>query len=594
MSDDFHSKHKPRAYSARSVNLSSSRLSPLRAYVVCRAMRLGTATLLIFSVGLGSACGGDEGTPPLPPKDVDLGFSVPDVGTTSDSGGQPVDSGEQMDATMPPEDAGFADSGVDTGFDGGVDDGGFDVGFDTGVDTGVEPVVDVGVDGGVVIVFDSGFDSGFPDLGFPDTGIPDLGFPDLGFPDTGIPDSGSIDAGSTPVNPALEGVTCTSSFMAPSTTFLRDNCAAGHLCVPWDTVYPNASLTGPVESCVRPCSVDADCGQNTNGTPRHCVESGFVAATGAARICVDTLAPPDRFCGFSRRTVSLQPQVAMQTGTQMVGCSGGTTCQVGFFGDVHVDEGVCLAFCSTSANCPASLPYCNPDVFPGVGQSVGVCSDVQRSAGSLCGSSNPADLGITSRCDTSPTAGANLTCLPGTAGVIGVDLPTGLGICASICNGTNPCNGRDPVLGATTCSSLYLTGVAGQQFGICSAGCTAFPENCGGTGSRNAGRFCGGPGVLGSEICIDVQPPTLVPGSIVNGVASMTVGDNCLAGTSPLSCPVGAQCYVTNGSAPRGACFYGCSRARGATNVCNGFLGTTTATCADVFPSSSAIGLCGR
>ena len=50
------------------------------------------------------------------------------------------------------------------------------------------------------------------------------------------------------------------------------------------------------------------------------------------------------------------------------------------------------------------------------------------------------------------------------------------------CNDDAPC-GPDPVHGPMTCSEPFLATNDGVQWGLCSTGCTNFPDDCGGSGS---------------------------------------------------------------------------------------------------------------
>ena len=256
----------------------------------------------------------------------------------------------------------------------------------------------------------------------------------------------------------------------------------------------------------------------------------------------------------------------------------------------------------TTRLAPAVTPYCNPAVFNGVDGNgmqvdIGVCSESRRGVGSLCGSTDPDEIGLTTGCDTSSVTPDNTLCIPGQANLIGANLPANLGICGSICNddvnGVGPCNGIDPVRGPLTCSDTFLT-FQGESIGLCGTGCSNFPEDCGGDGELGAGRFCGPAAAAGAQFCWDIVPPTLAPGEIVNGIRNEQVGDNCLAAntTNQLSCPPGSLC-ISNPNGTRGWCYYGCSRAPNSDpQVCNDFLNTTTSTCAFVLNTMLPIGLC--
>ena len=418
--------------------------------------------------------------------------------------------------------------------------------------------------------------------------------------DTGVMDAASPMDASTGTDGGgglpqhVDGDACQSSFSPSSFSFAQDDCGSGLLCIPWDLVAEEEQLTGPVQSCVLPCTVDADCGQNPDGSRRHCVDSGFNEASGAPRICVDEVADVDQYCGYSRLSSSRVPDVPIRTPGAMIGCRAGIDCIQRFFEDVHVSEGVCGRLCSSTAECAGSgLPYCNPAAIQipdgGTTVGIGICSDRQRGLGALCGTADAASAGFSTRCDTSVETPAGTMCVPGESDLLGFDLPEGLGICATICNANRPC-GNDPVLGPMTCSDLFLT-FLGESIGLCGTGCTRFPDNCGGAGGRGGGRFCGPAAAAGAEFCIDVEPPTLRPGEIVNGVRDETVGDDCLADGNRLSCPPGSSC-IPNSEGTRGWCYYGCSTDPNAPPVCNDLLNVTESTCAMVLNTVNPEGLC--
>ena len=437
-----------------------------------------------------------------------------------------------------------------------------------------------------------------PDSGIPDTGTgnntmdageftpPDVGFVDVGFAPDDCPDG-------------EEGCECTSTFVVPdSTAFAVDDCEAGLLCIPWDDLSGRNDLTGPVQSCVRPCQTDADCGTNADGTQRACVDSAFDMATGAGRICVDAVVEDDVGCSFSKLGASLATGIdeLLQPG-RMTGCRDGTVCQNLTLGFVHPDEGICLNFCDADADCTQpETPYCNPQVFSrtvdGETVGVGVCNESRKEIGALCGSEIEGSQGIVTGCDTSTTTPVNTFCIPG--GLVGLPLPDGLGVCNAVCNDDFPCEGVDPALGPTTCSDTYLT-LGDLSIGVCGTGCTAFPNDCAGDGPLGAGRFCAGAGgVEGADFCMEVLPPPLEPGVIQGGIINQNAGGNCLEpdSTSFMSCPQGSTCFADN-NGTRGWCFFGCSLAPDADpEVCSDFLGTTTATCAEGLFGNEPIGLC--
>ena len=390
------------------------------------------------------------------------------------------------------------------------------------------------------------------------------------------------DAGGCPIG--VEGCACTSSFVATSTAYLQDDCGAGLLCVPWDIEAGQAqAVTAPVQSCVRPCLVDADCGAG-----RFCADSAFDDATLAGRFCVDQLAGSDEFCGGSRNTVSRLPGVTIETGAAMVGCAGGEVCLNTVL--QHPDEGVCLQLCGRPNDppCDPALPYCNPALLTQTGTqgstiAVGVCSVAQLGAGSFCGSTLPGTAGLVAQCDTS-VAAEDVRC-------VGVGLPNGEGICMELCTPASPtCAGTDGApLGARTCR----LGVFSTGEGICSSGCSNFGDDCTDAGGAGVGRFCVDL-TTNVAICVDRRPPLLTPGELDALGNLVTLGGDCqLGGVDFARCPESTTCI---GVGAQGSCLPGCSTT-GPANFCTGVRAglnqsTTNANCVSVF-ADPTIGICG-
>lgn len=436
--------------------------------------------------------------------------------------------------------------------------------------------------------------------------IPDSGVvEDSGVePDAGEADGGGFPDASTPpppCPPGTEGCACTSNLGPNDTMFLQDDCEADLLCVPFDLISGRQDLTGPVQSCVKPCSTDADCGSG-----QTCAPSGYGEETGVGSICMDRIAGFDEFCGYSRGLTSRVPDVTLETSGEIVGCEAGYECFIGTFGDIHPDEGLCLATCEANEDCPASTPYCNPGVFTGTSStgeqiSIGNCSTGKFTAGSICGSGDPDKVGFSSGCDNSADTPDNTFCVP-----IGGLTPDGYGICMTICdNGAQygPCTGSEPDGTPQFCSGGFFTSGAG----VCTSGCTNYPDACSGDGEFGNGRFC--MSYLADDemnpvgICMDRRDPILVPSTFDADANPVSQGDNCFGQGGSLAftqCPNPGHCEIIDFQQGVGLCVFGCGETGTATSAayCDTALGTTgTATCAQAFTAGGQPvtdqGLCG-
>jgi hypothetical protein len=439
-------------------------------------------------------------------------------------------------------------------------------------------------DGGVVENMDAetGMDAPTGDRGRMDAMPTDRG-------DVGVPD---------PCPDNTEGCECTNTATAAVVPFLKDSCNDGLLCVNWDLISglrvggANPQLDGPVKSCVKPCMVDNDCGAG-----RHCASIGFTEETMASKICVDKVAGNDEYCSGSRLAVEQVTDPNTMDGTdQITACEEGLTCQLFTFGDnFNPDEGVCMNFCDTDADCTfATLPYCNPRLFTTTSSTgemgfAGSCTDGRHPNGAICGSSDPDKTFIYgSYCDTSEaTCGTNSDACPV---CIGINLdannsltPSGQGICMS------PCNNMTPCVGQRTCVPNFFN----NGDGVCSDSCTALPETCPGEGSLMNGQDClelqGG-----AAFCVDRYTPVLVP-ALFDGTGNFrSMGDDCtgdLQNYSFFRCPDGATC-LPQMNAP-GLCVQGCTPndMNFGADYCKTLLNSATATCA---PQAQAMfGVCG-
>jgi hypothetical protein len=436
---------------------------------------------------------------------------------------------------------------------------------------GLDAKVDTGVDGGV-----------------DDTGV-----------DTGV-DGGSMDRDTGVDTTGEEGFQCTSTLGPNDTAFMQNNCDPELLCIPWDVVAGRQmDVTGPVHSCVRPCAADADCGAG-----RFCRPMGFTPESGAERFCVDEVAEQDEFCGGSRTTVSRLPMVTKQTGGVMTGCPDNVTCAIGFFSDVHPDEGICVNICDDQADCANSpgTNYCNL-IFRSMTSTdaAGICSVDRLGPGAICGSNDPDKVGLTRRCDNddaSPVRDAR-------GGCVAQNLYDGAGFCGQFCGSANPCEGSDGA-GPFVCTTIDATD---PMFGgFCESQCTNHPDNCTQNGVDDLGAFCNqnrivfntDMGQVPIQFCMDRSGPPLA-GSwfTLDGTAIGVQGGNCEDPTNALSftkCPEGFYCEpIMQG---QGLCFAGCARSAtvaGAQGGCE--VVSNTSTCARPLVNGMgmelAIGVCG-
>lgn len=393
-----------------------------------------------------------------------------------------------------------------------------------------------------------------------------------------------------PCPDGTEGCACNSTWLEGQRFFPQDDCDPGLECLPWDLLtFDIGQLTGPVQSCVRQCASDAECGAGRRCAPSAIFEQvpGF-----GGRICVDDVVGPDQWCGGSRLTTPRIPGVPIRTGNRMVGCQGLAQCVTGV-ADAHPDEGVCLQLCNRPNDppCQAPTPYCNPNLF---GDGVGVCSVARLGVGAWCAfSQDPDDPSLTTLCDNSDATPGEVVC---------VGLGISRGLCLELCDTTanppsQPCQNADPNLGPHYC----VDGLLQNGGGICfTPDCNVFPDTCQAPGSEGLGQFCL---VLTQEsdgICVDHLGPPYQAGSVDTMGNLQQMGDNCQDPSDDLAfakCPDGTTCL---GNQAGGSCLAGCSRDDPmSAQYCSSLLmslgvPSMNAVCADVPPfMDPSVGLCG-
>ncbi|MCA9552624.1 MAG: hypothetical protein KC933_21500 [Myxococcales bacterium] len=399
---------------------------------------------------------------------------------------------------------------------------------------------------------------------------------------TQVPDSGEPPG---PCPAGAEGCACTSSLGIDDEVLLQDTCQPGLLCVPWDVQSGRTELTGPVQSCVRPCNANTDCavGQVCGGTR-------FGPESGAAKICLDRVAQYDEPCGLARSFDSRLPDVELDTPGEIVGCDPWSACLTGFFTDQNPDEGVCLALCHTDSDCGGPTPYCNPDVFADYdGQPVGICSTGKYGQGALCGKGTPTKLGLTSRCDTAPDAHPNLRCIH-TPGV-----PEGKGTCIPRCNTTTElCRPAGPSGLPQTCVPFpEIYGPESDFVGLCSVTCDNLPDSCEGPGTHGLGQFCAGPfsySEVGNSLTFCADRSASPWNLATYDSSGQVIRQSLDCSEDETRCPEPSFC-VDDG-AGGGMCAIGCSTTPEATEpTCAEMMGSATAVCAPIF--SATTGVCG-
>lgn len=347
----------------------------------------------------------------------------------------------------------------------------------------------------------------------------------------------------------FEGGDCASSFEPGDTEFARDGCADDLLCIPWDIMSGRDDLLGPLQTCVRPCETDRDCGRHPAfGTPRFCTDGihVFGSTVSVAKICVDELRASDEYCGASNNSVPRAPGVDVYTPNAMVGCDGDARCAIGLLEDINPDEGVCLQFCDgpDAPPCPLDRPYCNPHAVGGRA----VCSQGRFGVGSWCGKRTYRTAGLTAQCDTSTNTPGLVEC---------VDLALDdFGLCLERCDTSTAtpraCEGVDPTHGPLVC----VPGEPGLEF-CGTPSCSIHPDTCDGAGGRGLGQYCQ---ALGGElaVCVDRLGPAWNPGHFSTD-GDLIERDDCFAPDDDLAfarCPEPSTCFQTQTG---GTCLVGCS-----------------------------------
>ena len=342
-----------------------------------------------------------------------------------------------------------------------------------------------------------------------------------------------------PCPPGAEGCQCVS----PTRYQLRQwNCEEGLLCVPWN-VQRGFSRQYELDTCVRPCASDADCGE------RRCRHAGISVDGAPLNICADEETQLGGWCGMSRRLVSQVAALKLNTPGVIRACELGLFCEP--FGDLHAEEGVCIQTCQSSADCPQAQPYCNP-----VKPDYGSCSLRRNGPGAWCGGGEGAEGVGPNRCDAS----AQLVCATASPGAT-------TGFCMERCGEGGACSAP----GAVCNPSLLL----------CSEPCSVFPDSCEGDGIGFGRQCLRG---LTAPLCADRPGPGLRPARVNARGAILDVGDACARedNTELFTCPEPSHCFgFGSPGAALSMCLVGCPLTGGDT-YCQQAYSSTTARCNQV------------
>lgn len=386
-------------------------------------------------------------------------------------------------------------------------------------------------------------DAGSSDAGSSDAATQaDAGSTDASAPDSGAPDSGA------PVETCVvgtEGCPCNSS--ATAFPMAQDDCGEGMLCMNWAAVRnENVSIGDAVSTCIRPCAADADCGDG-----RSCAQVRNTQST-SYRMCVDSLARNDRFCGLSR---NLESMVAgdtggTNTGTRMVGCKD-SACETGIFSDLTPDEGVCMAFCSGDADCAEMSDgntFCSTLRF-----GTGVCTTHNDSlnVGDICKLDPGSKFSLGAYCGNDSTR-----CFPiGNWGV--VQSYGDYGVCIPLADNAAGC-----------AAGKTFSAVFSDNSGFCHDACAGNPGAC------SASTSCVDWNITaGVSTCLNRRTPALsLPAPEATQTSSSSYrfqqmnqgeAENCYADMLALtSCPSGTDClHLANTS--EGYCVYTCDSSAG-------------------------------
>lgn len=342
-----------------------------------------------------------------------------------------------------------------------------------------------------------------------------------------------------------------------------------NLCVEWS---PTSRSPESVSSCVRPCATALDCLATTPICAAVLFDQlGCVSATSA----LGEVATP-----------------SLRHGGTMSGCAAPYQAIPWFFGSLLFalddDQLSCGLRCGTFADCVTAAPYCSMNVFTAT--PTGLCQARRADKGARCSQLSGLEM-----CDTSSTA--NMVCVD-----LGLNEADNMapdvehGVCLETCTPMDMSCGAhaDPVLNGT-CDFGFFTSAT---LGLCDDGCSAFPDNCQGTGSpplsgeTARGKRClqfrgmGTADMPDNSLCIDVaQAGTLFPPWDFGIIApAISCSDNAS------SCPDETTCIAAD--FPTGmsnVCVFGCN-SQAASTGCSGHAGFPN--CTSAFGGNLNAGVC--
>ena len=265
-------------------------------------------------------------------------------------------------------------------------------------------------------------------------------------------------------------------------------------------------------------------------------------------------------------------ELSLRRGGPMTGCddelSAGGTYLVGVsrrvgsgLWDLEHDQSSCVRQCDPNdpADCTARAPFCNTPFFNSQ-ERPGVCNVARKQAGATCSRAD-----ATKMCSRDSDQDGRLVCWD----YLRMFEDPALGQCHQLCSlaGQDCKNAHDPSKNPR-CVDTGVSSTSGDV-GMCSEGCSRYPDDCDGPGEHAEGQICF-PAFLTTSttprdfdnphvaFCYDVQPPVHRPWQ-----STMDPGDNCYE--SRLSCPARTYCETSGFPGNLGACMFGCTTATTAT-----------------------------